>query len=229
MIKAVVFDLDGTLYAQRDYAVQGFQHVARKVAGDFHLSASKEQTLVRSLTRLYDTGQRERLFNWALPEVIPDNTARGINAYVERELLTFYKIAPRRLKVFRPVKPLFAELRRRGIRTALVTQGQPANQWTKLFALNLAYAFEAVEISGQYPPEQGKPSPFMFRKVLRTLGVDPRQAVYVGDNWTQDIGSVKAGMWFCYLGTPPGGTDPLPERVIPIRTLRQILTWMDRL
>jgi HAD superfamily hydrolase (TIGR01549 family) len=53
---------------------------------------------------------------------------------------------------------------------------------------------DAVVVSGELG--YVKPHPILFRTILERLGVEPREALFVGDNWLGDVqGAKRAGMW----------------------------------
>src|SRR5262249_43328437 len=58
----------------------------------------------------------------------------------------------------------------------------------------IARRMDAVVVSGEVG--HVKPHPLLFRTVLGQLGVEPREALFVGDNWLGDVqGAKRAGMW----------------------------------
>jgi putative hydrolase of the HAD superfamily len=92
---------------------------------------------------------------------------------------------------------------------ALVTNGDPGMQGTKLDALGLDHAFEAVVHAGYDTPPKPEPDP--FHHVLDELAVDPERAVHVGNSLHSDVpGAKRAGLqavW--YAGGEVGDTsDP---------------------
>ena len=221
-VKAVVFDLDGTLYDQSQYIDQGFAAAARKIQKDFGLSARAGAALLKHMRRLYAEGKRVRIFNQVLAPVLAHLGARGINEYVEKHLLYYYKLTPRRVRLWPQAKTLLQFLRRRKLRIGLVTQGSVVDQVHKLVQLQAVHLFDVVEISGFYPAAKAKPSPFMFRRVLTRLGVRPSESIFVGDDLHNDIGAAQAGMRFLFLVSKKDkylGKDP---RVNVIRSLLQV-------
>ncbi len=59
--------------------------------------------------------------------------------------------------------------------------------------VGLTEQFDAIVISGDVG--RVKPHPLPFQRTLEQLDVEPRQAVYVGDNWLGDIqGAKRLGM-----------------------------------
>lgn len=73
-----------------------------------------------------------------------------------------------------------------------------------------------------------KPDPGIFQAALAGAGVEPDQAVYVGDSPRHDVaGAVAAGMrsiLICPSGTPDG---PLPDAVV--RSLRDVVPAIESL
>ncbi len=59
---------------------------------------------------------------------------------------------------------------------------------------------DAVVVSGDEGVGRVKPHPRPFELVLQQLGVAPREAVYVGDNWFGDVqGAKRAGMHMAFI------------------------------
>lgn len=76
----------------------------------------------------------------------------------------------------------------------LLTNGSPDLQQEKLDGVpELAGYFDHIVISGNFG--EGKPSPRIFRHALELLGIEPHEAIMVGDKLTTDIlGSNRAGI-----------------------------------
>ena len=82
--------------------------------------------------------------------------------------------------------------------------------------LGLAEYFDAVVVSGDVG--RVKPHVLPFQRMLERLGVEPDEALYVGDNWLGDIqGAKRVGMqavWTLQYESPekferqPGDVDP---------------------
>ncbi|MEQ1516347.1 MAG: HAD-IA family hydrolase [Usitatibacteraceae bacterium] len=86
----------------------------------------------------------------------------------------------------------------------IVTNNSTAEQTEKLRALGIAHYFEAVVISEDVGVT--KPDPKIFSIALERIGAHAAEAVFVGDNWENDIaGALGAGMgavWFDRRQTP---------------------------
>jgi HAD superfamily hydrolase (TIGR01549 family) len=111
-----------------------------------------------------------------------------------------------------PLAPGARDLVRRAVAVgpvALVTNGPPDIQRLKLEQTGLAEHFSVVVISGELG--LGKPDPEVFLRTAGFLGVEPNEAVMVGDSWERDIeGALGAGLsaiWISHRRKPPR-SDP---------------------
>ncbi len=201
--RAVVFDLDDTLYPERDFIASGFEAVAAWAEGRLGVGCIEGKA---ELMSLFERGIRGDTFDQWL-------AARGLAP--DKELIAtmvrVYREHQPRLRPYAEVSPLLARLRPR-YRLGLVSDGPLAMQRRKLAALGLRDEFEAVVLSDEWGPEAWKPSPGPFEEVLERLGVASRRAVYVADNPGKDfLGARRAGMSSVRLRLPLGlyyGREP---------------------
>lgn len=109
------------------------------------------------------------------------------------------------------------ELRARGVRLGLMTNGDGPAQRAKIERFGLALYFEHIVIEGEFGC--GKPDPRVFESLLVALNVGPRDAWAVGDNIEVDVyGAMDVGIhgiWVDASGSalPPGATR-CPDRII---------------
>jgi HAD superfamily hydrolase (TIGR01509 family) len=89
---------------------------------------------------------------------------------------------------------------------ALITNGIASVQRRRFGASPITRYFQAVVISEEVGI--AKPDPRIFAPALRTIGVEARDVLYVGDSVTSDMAAARnAGMDFCWLN--PAGA-PIP-------------------
>ncbi|MBN1430368.1 MAG: HAD-IA family hydrolase [Anaerolineae bacterium] len=100
--------------------------------------------------------------------------------------------------VFPDAKDVLHQLRRRGYRLGIVTNGPEISQRIKAVESGMSDLVEVTLISGEEKVE--KPAPEIFLRAAGKLGVDASECVFVGDNPLTDIrGAHSAGMitvWF---------------------------------
>lgn len=182
--QAVVFDLDDTLYPEREYVLGGFAAVARWLADSRGLSADD---VYRELSGMFAAGVRGDTF---------DRCARqcGLPASVVPEMVEVYRGHTPRLHPFPGIPGLLDALAGR-VKLGLVSDGYLEVQRKKFHALGFAPYFDAVVFSDELGRASWKPSPAPFRRVLEGLGVPAESAVYVADNCAKDfIGARQAGL-----------------------------------
>ena len=192
---AVVFDLDDTLYPERDYVLSGFCAVAAWAQEHLAIPVRQGKTELRCL---YERGVRGDTFDRWL--AMHDLESKGL---VPR-LVRVYREHEPQLLPFPKVPELLDSLHRR-YRLGLVSDGHLAVQQRKLAALNLAGHFDAIVFSDAWGREAWKPSVVPFRAVLEQLKVDAARAIYVADNPLKDfLGARQVGMYTVWIRRPEG-------------------------
>lgn len=184
--KGVVFDLDDTLYPEKEYVRGGCRAVAEYL-GDVGLAdglwedfAHGRPAIDGALRRLGREGE----------------AAACVSAYRgHTPTLRLYDGAERLLKA----------LRQRGIRVGVITDGRPEGQRAKIKALGLEGLADDIIITDELGGVQfRKPCDIAFRIMVRRWGLEYGQAVYVGDNAGKDFQApLQLGMqavWFKNAG-----------------------------
>ncbi len=189
--RAVLFDLDDTLYPLRQFLESGF----RAVAAHVHHTWGHDAAAV--LAHLSGAFRRER--------------GRELNVLAEHLALPI-EVVPTLVEVLRahtptlhlpaPAGAVLAALRQSGWRLGLVTNGRPEIQARKIAALGVAPLVDVVVCAAEHGSGCGKPeaAPFLF--ACEALGVTPAQTLFVGDDLACDIAGAHAvGMGTIWL--PP--------------------------
>jgi putative hydrolase of the HAD superfamily len=213
--KAVLFDLDDTLFDHRGSARAALSAVHRLFAPSVDFAAF-ERHHARYLEEMHlevlagrvglDEARRERFRRVfaALGLPLPEETAvRVALAYRDG-----YQEARRPVA---GAAALLAAVRARS-RVAVVTNNLLAEQRDKLAVCGLAPFVEVLVASEDVGV--AKPDPWIFRLALDRLGVSAADAVMVGDSWHNDIaGALGAGLdaiWFNPLRMPPPAQAAVP-------------------
>jgi len=194
-LQAVVFDLDDTLYAERDYVFSGFRAVAVRTEKEFGLPA--EQSFVE-LRRLFETGVRGATFDRFL-DLYGLSTDQNVAAMVQ----TYRQHKPQ-ISLDDATRALLERLGLR-CRLGLVTDGALDVQRRKVAALDLTGLLDVIVYSDALGRDAWKPSPKPFHTVLGRLSVDATAALYVGDNPAKDFrGARRVGMSTVRVRRPDG-------------------------
>lgn len=225
MLKAIVFDMDDTLYPESAYVRSGFRAVAAWAAGRYAWDA---EASYGALNALFEQGVRGDTFNrWLAAQQAEESAVQ--------DCLQVYRAHAPTLTPYEEIPSLLAALRPQ-YKLGLVSDGYLAVQQAKFAALGLAAWFDAVVFSDQWGRDHWKPSPRPFQEVLALLGVDAPEAVYIGDNPRKDFyGARQVGMktlWY----RPAGGiydaqTPPAPEYAadLTLATYADLMHTLDQL
>lgn len=116
------------------------------------------------------------------------------------------------------------ELKRRGVKLALVTNGAAEPQRAKVERFNLARLFDHVQIEGE--AGFGKPDEQAYLHAMQALGVTPDETWMVGDNLEWEVVAPQRlgiyAIWHDHLGEGlPPGSDAKPDRII--RSIAELL------
>ena len=224
-LRAVVFDLDDTLYPEREYVRSGFHAVA--AWSEEHLGISADDAFAQ-LDRLFEQGVRGDTFNRWL-----EANGKGPDETVE-VLVNVYRDHDPTIVPHDGVQPLLERLGQRYL-LGLVSDGAPEIQARKLARLGLAKHFGSVV----FPTNRAewKPSPDSLKKALTALGVSGPEAVYVADNPAKDfLGARSAAMRSIrvrdtrglHARAEPPSPEHAPDDEIPrLSELESLLTRLE--
>jgi len=183
--RAVIFDLDDTLYPERQFVDGGIAAAAQWVAEHTDLPADRCE---RELTGLFNRGERTRTFDVWLDAVgLPSGySAAMIQAYRRHQpVLTLHEDAAAAIDWCRRAQLL----------TGLVSDGYLDVQRAKVASLGLADLLTTIVLSDEFGRAFWKPATKPYLAAVDSLGVAPSEAVYVGDNPRKDFeGARRSGL-----------------------------------
>jgi putative hydrolase of the HAD superfamily len=191
--RAVIFDLDDTLYPERTYVLSGYRAVAAWVEARTGCPAAN---VYASLRGLFCRGVRGDTFDrWLVEQDLPHALAPG--------MVDVYRAHRPEIDLFPGVRQTLDGLRP-ATRLGLLSDGHHAVQRAKLQALGIQELFAAVLFTDELGREFWKPSTVPFERVLGLLGVSPDDCVYVGDNCAKDFFGARrtrlSTIWVRYSG-----------------------------
>jgi putative hydrolase of the HAD superfamily len=204
VIRGVVFDMDDTLFPERDYVHSGFECVARFVA----TSPEEARGLSAWLSRSFDDGVRGDTFDRMIA-TYPDLAGRVTVA----ELVEAYRRHTPSISLLPGLVDLLERLRSRGIRLGVLSDGPLASQQAKAVALALDLWFDPVVLTASRHESFVKPGTSGFEWIADTWHLSPEELVYVADNPLKDfIGPRHLGWHTIRLRFPQQlrfGVDPV--------------------
>lgn len=197
-IRAIGFDLDGTLFDHLGSATDGV-NVFLRYLGVEPSDAARAVWFAAEETgfELWRTGQIsfQEQRRYRLETVLPalgvarPESADGLDQLFE-EYLREYRGAWR---AFSDAARVLTELRSRGVQLGILTNGRQEQQVAKLRAIGLYEQIDFVltaEALGVWKPDRNA-----FDALAGQFGVAPDECLFVGDHPEQDIvGALAAGM-----------------------------------
>ncbi|MGE3166717.1 MAG: HAD family hydrolase [Planctomycetota bacterium] len=221
MLRAILFDLDATLYDPAEYYDGAFREICRDLAGRY---ARPEGELLSRLSGLWRqlTSRDPHLFDRflaaaALPASEVPRLVERFHAH--RPTLTLYPDARAVLDCLDGVVPM-----------GLVTNGHPGMQRSKIAALGLDQRLEPIVCTGEYPREWRKPGSAAFAFASSELGLPPTDVLYVGDDPLADADGPRAlGMPVVRLRRGEYRDLPAPAGAFlgVIEQLTELLPWFE--
>ena len=185
-IKAILFDLDDTLYEEKEFVKSGFKEVAKFISNKFKIN---EKIFYKILSNVFNEVIRGNIFNIALERL-------NINFDDDTILLMvkIYREHNPKIKLDKDIRSLLIKLR--GIYSlGIITDGYYEVQKKKIQALKLEELFDFIIYTDQYGKEYWKPNVFSYKLALKELNLLPEETVYIGDNPYKDfIGAKKVGI-----------------------------------
>lgn len=181
-IKGVIFDLDDTLYSEKEYVRSGYKAVAEYLG-----SADYAEKLLS----FFEDGR------FAIDELL-----REIGRESEKgECLNVYRSHKPTIHLYDGVAEMIQELKEKGIKVGIITDGRPKGQRNKLESLGLDKMVEDVIITDELGGTQfRKPCDIAFRIMITKWRMNPADVMYVGDNAEKDFQSPQQlgmrSVWF---------------------------------
>lgn len=182
----VVFDLDDTLYPERQFAVSGFKAAGRWAEAEFGVKG-----LADEMIHMLDNGMLGKIFPTVLGRHVPDHTPEHVqqfhNAYRACvPELTLFPDGAHALDYFGALGPI-----------GLITDGTLMMQQKKVGALGIAPRFAKIVYTDSLGENRAyfKPHPKPFEVMETALGKAGDRYVYVGDNPAKDFVAPNARGW----------------------------------
>lgn len=187
MIKGIIFDLDDTLYSEKQYVYSGYKAVAkflkRPDGADIMWGFFKE-----------------------------DKPA--IDAYLEMigeedkkmECVNVYREHIPEITLYPEVEEKLIKLRKEGLKLGIITDGRPNGQRNKIAALGVEPLVDDIIVTDELGGIQfRKPCDVAFRMMQEKWGIPFEEMMYVGDNINKDFKAPKRlGMKYYWFQNPDG-------------------------
>jgi HAD superfamily hydrolase (TIGR01549 family) len=236
-LDAVFLDLDATLLDE-SYVVVASVATCRVIAGEHpQLDAA---ALAQANYEVWTEYWPEVELGWVLGTVSTDELRhetwhRTLDRFgasseeiIARASALHHEFELAEYLPFDDVMPLINELRGRGVKVVVITNGASDVQREKLDVLGLTDLVDGVIVSGEFGIE--KPDPRIFAAALAVAGVTADRAAHVGDSLRADVGGALASgitaIWLNRADAALGPNDPSPD--LEVASLAEVALLLDQ-
>lgn len=167
-LRGVIFDLDDTLYLERDYVRSGFRAVSDLLGGGYE-------------------GRLWEHFEAGRPAI--DALLAGLGREGKHdEALKAYRSHRPNIRLCPDAIQVLNELKDKGVKVGIITDGRPEGQRAKLDTLGLWDMVDDIIITDELGgPQFRKPCDIAFRVMQRRWRIPFESMAYVGDNPAKDF------------------------------------------
>jgi putative hydrolase of the HAD superfamily len=182
--RLVVFDIDDTLYLERDYVRSGFAAVGAWARTELGVADVGERAWAA-----FEAGVRGRIFDEALVAC-----GVGANGSLVSQLVDVYRSHAPTIELLPDVRVWLAG-RPTDVALAVVSDGPPVSQRAKAAALGLAGWADPIVFTEELGPGRGKPHPAAFARLEAVTGLAGDACAYVADNPAKDFAGPRSRGW----------------------------------
>jgi putative hydrolase of the HAD superfamily len=179
-MRLVAFDIDDTLYLERDYVRSGFA-AAEEASGIVGLAAA--------CLDLFRSGARGSIFDQALRGLGHEATSQQV-----AQLVSEYRGHDPAIRLLPDAETALADWRGEAF-LGVVSDGPLASQAAKVRALRLDALVDSIVLTATLGPGRGKPDPAGFILLEQAAGVSGDACVYVADNPVKDFRAPHQRGW----------------------------------
>jgi len=184
-MRAVIIDLDDTLFPHKQFAQCALAAAAR----EFKLRTGLPAKL------FFAEAWRRYTLNGSRDNKVFTDIMRAHHCYsqeLETRIVDAYRRCRPVLRLYPGVATGLEKLRREGIMLGLLTDGQSSVQRKKIRALGVAPFFDEIVVTGDFGPAWAKPSRHGFDLILNRFGCAPHEALMLGDDPVADVRGARA-------------------------------------
>ncbi len=196
MIKAVVFDLDNTIYNYDECHIVAMKQLEEYVCDkyglnkvDFRKNFELAKVEVKKLLGNTGASHNRMLYMQIFLEKINQSPVE----YALELYDIYWRAMLEKMTPFKYVMPLMKQLKHRKIEIGILTDLTAHIQHRKIKKLCITEYIDAIVTSEEVGAE--KPSSIAFSRIIQKLHCNPEEILMIGDSQKKDIdGAVNVGM-----------------------------------
>jgi putative hydrolase of the HAD superfamily len=183
-VNAIVFDLDDTLYKEKDYVFSGLKAIDKWMIDKFQIT-----NFFATAASLFNSGEKTFIFNKTLDKLHVEYSDKIIKNMVDQ-----YRSHKPDIHLLEDAKWVFEHLLET-VKIGLISDGFFISQKQKVEALRLKERFHTIILSDSLGRKHWKPSHVPYEQASKELQLPPHQCCYIGDNAQKDFITAKRLGW----------------------------------
>lgn len=180
MINGLIFDLDDTLYYEKEYVLGAFKEVAHYLESKYKKDG---KDLYLRMTQLLEKYGRGKIFNVICKENCFDEDMA--------ELINIYRNSVPKLELYEDSIEILIWARKNGYRLGVITDGCSKVQWNKIQALQIEKFVDKIIVTDDLGKEFWKPNKKSYLDMIEFLKLEKDECIYIGDNPNKDFIGAK--------------------------------------
>lgn len=188
MIKAIIFDFDGTISNRQMNAYTIFDDYVKDIFKDMtkmEYEAMLQDFLTDDCNGTINCKYRLAPFINKYKDYLPENFEDDFIAFYYEYMWKYCVLKPETRDVLTKLKGKY--------KMAILSNGQSKSQHDKIDYMNINEFFDEIVVSGDIGIN--KPNKEIFEIMADRLGVKPEECMFVGDVFSSDIlGAIRANM-----------------------------------
>lgn len=191
--QCIVFDVDDTLYLEREYVRSGLRAVDEWLLGEHGVEGFGSKAWAQ-----FEQGVRGQVFNRALEMMEPE-----IPDHIVPELVRVYRTHEPDIALLDDARQCLEKLHG-DYQLAALTAGPVPSQHAKVEVLDLGRWCTPVIYAGRWGTQFDKPHPRPYREMENRTGFAGEQCIYVSDNPHKNFISPRRMGWHTARIRRPG-------------------------
>lgn len=183
MIKAIVFDLDDTLYDEIDYVKSGYYEVSKFIEKKYNIKNTNE-----IMWELFEESNKN-IFNRLFEKLNIDYSIDDVNI-----LIRIYKEHIPNIKLKDGAIQVLQFLKSKNIKTGIISDGTYITQENKIKSLNLEKYVDYIILTDSLGKKYWKPNRKSYDIMAKKFNIKLNEMIYVGDNPNKDFYCGKYGI-----------------------------------
>lgn len=188
MIKAILFDFDGTVANRQKNAYDVFDSYVRDIFKDFNdmeYEAVLQDFLTDDCNGTINCKYRLAPFINKYEKYLPENFEEDFTKYYYDNMGDYAVLKDEFIDVIAKLQGKY--------KLAIISNGQSESQRKKIRQVNIEQYFDEIIVSGEVGVN--KPNREIFDIMSARLGVKNEECIYIGDVFSSDIlGAIRADM-----------------------------------